>query len=218
MSANHGHDHDHDHDHAATFQPDIREPSAEWEFLEIALRELLIEKGVVTAREIEDTIEAWEHKSPEQGAKVVARAWVDGDFKQRLLEDGNAAVQELGIDFEAPKLVAVENTPQLHHMVVCTLCSCYPRPLLGIPPLWYKSREYRSRAVREPRAVLAEFGTELPDSIEVRVLDSTADCRFLVVPSRPAGTEGMSEDNLAALVTRDSMIGTAQAFTPGGKR
>lgn len=217
-STTHGHDHDHNHDHATTCQPDISEPSAEWEFLEIALRELLIEKGVVTAREIEDTIEAWEHKTPEQGAKVVARAWVDADFKQRLLENGNDAVQELGIDFEAPKLVAVENTAELHHMVVCTLCSCYPRPLLGIPPLWYKSREYRSRAVREPRAVLAEFGTQLPDDVEVRVLDSTADCRFLVVPSRPAGTDGMSESELAALVTRDSMIGTAQAFDPNGER
>ena len=218
MSSSHGHDHDHDHDHATTFQPDIPEPSKDWEFLEIALRELLIEKGVVTAREIEDTIEAWEHKTPEQGAKVVARAWVDAEFKQRLLDDGNTAVQEMGVDFETPKLVVVENTARLHHMVVCTLCSCYPRPLLGIPPLWYKSREYRSRAVREPRAVLAEFGTHLPDDIEVRVLDSTADCRFLVVPSRPAGTDGMSESDLAALVTRDSMIGTAQAFGRNGNR
>lgn len=211
------HDH-HDHDHATTFQPDIREPAEDWEFLEIALRELLIEKEIVTAREIEDTIEAWERKSPEQGARVVARAWTDPAFKARLLKDGNAAVGEMGLPFEGVKLVVVENTDDLHHMVVCTLCSCYPRPLLGIPPLWYKSREYRSRTVREPRAVLAEFGTNLPDDVEVRVLDSTADCRFLVIPKRPAGTEGMSEQELAALVTRDSMIGTAQALTPEGAR
>ena len=211
------HDH-HDHDHATTFQPDIREPAEDWEFLEIALRELLIEKEIVTAREIEDTIEAWERKTPEQGARVVARAWTDPAFKARLLEDGNAAVAEMGLPFEGVKLVVVENTDELHHMVVCTLCSCYPRPLLGIPPLWYKSREYRSRTVREPRAVLAEFGTNLPDDVEVRVLDSTADCRFLVIPKRPAGTDGMSEEELAALVTRDSMIGTAQALTPAGAR
>lgn len=222
-SHDHGHSHDghhdhHDHDHATTFQPDIPEPSAEWEFLEIALRELVIEKGIVTAREIEDTIEAWERKTPEQGARVVARAWVDPDFKRRLLEDGNAAVRELGFTFDVVELVVVENTPDLHHMVVCTLCSCYPRPLLGIPPLWYKSREYRARTVREPRAVLSEFGTVLPDDVEVRVLDSTADCRFLVLPIRPAGTDGMSEDELAKLVTRDSMIGTAQALGPDGAR
>ena len=140
------------------------------------------------------------------------------DEQARLLEDGNAAVAEMGLPFEGVKLVVVENTDELHHMVVCTLCSCYPRPLLGIPPLWYKSREYRSRTVREPRAVLAEFGTNLPDDVEVRVLDSTADCRFLVIPKRPAGTAGMSEQQLSALVTRDSMIGTAQALTPEGAR
>ena len=212
------HNHSHDHDHATTFQPDIREPSADWEFLEIALRELLIDKGVVTAREIEDTIEAWERKSPEQGARVIARAWTDPAYKQRLLADGNAAVVEMGCDYEGTKLVVAENTANLHHMVVCTLCSCYPRPLLGIPPLWYKSRAYRSRAVREPRAVLAEFGTVLPDDTEVRVLDSTADCRFLVLPARPPGTDHMDEEQLAALVTRDSMIGTARALSPGGDR
>jgi len=214
----HGHDHDQDEDHATTFQPDIREPSKDWEFLEIALRELLIDKGIVTARELEDTIEAWEQKNPEQGARVVARAWIDPEFKARLLEDGNAAVRELGLEFEGLKLVVVENTRSLHHMVVCTLCSCYPRALLGIPPLWYKSREYRSRTVREPRAVLAEFGTELSENVEVRVLDSTADCRYLVVPVRPAGTENMTEEQLAALVSRDSMIGTALARIPSGGR
>lgn len=216
------HDHDHHgHDHGAAghghshpVQPDLREPSQDWEFLEIALRELLIEKGVLTAREIAEKIEQWDRRTPQNGAEVIARAWSDPHFKARLLADGNAAVAELGYPFEGLQLVAVENTPQRHHMVVCTLCSCYPRQLLGIPPLWYKSRAYRSRAVREPRAVLAEFGTVLPEEVEVRVLDSTADCRYLVIPMRPAGTEGLSEAELATLVTRDSMIGTAQARTP----
>lgn len=213
----HDHTHDHGHDHT-TFQPDITEPSEDWEFLEITLRELLIDKGVITAREVQDQIEAWEKKSPEGGAKIVARAWTDRAFRQRLLEDGNAAVAEMGFEVEALKLIALENTNDLHHMVVCTLCSCYPRPLLGMPPLWYKSREYRSRAVREPRAVLKEFGTALPESMEVRVVDSTADCRYLVLPRRPQGTEGMSEAELADLVSRDSMIGTAEAFGSGGVR
>lgn len=213
----HDHTHDHGHDHT-TFQPDITEPSEDWEFLEITLRELLIDKGVITAREVQDQIEAWEKKSPEGGAKIVARAWTDRAFRRRLLEDGNAAVAEMGFEVEALKLIALENTNDLHHMVVCTLCSCYPRPLLGMPPLWYKSREYRSRAVREPRAVLKEFGTTLPKSMEVRVVDSTADCRYLVLPRRPQGTEGMSEAELADLVSRDSMIGTAEAFGSGGVR
>ena len=210
-----GHDH---HDHATTLQPDIREPTEEWEFLEIALRELLIEKGVLTAREIADTVEAWEQKTPQNGARIVAKAWTDAAFKTRLLADGTSAVAELGFVFEGTKLVAVENTAELHHMVVCTLCSCYPRPILGMPPLWYKSRDYRARAVREPRAVLAEFGTVLPERTQVRVLDSTADMRYLVIPRRPDGTEGLSEAALAALVTRDSMIGTATAMQPGGQR
>lgn len=206
------------HDHATTFQPDITEPHKEWEFLEIALRELLIEKEIVSAREIADTVEAWEQKSPEDGARIVAKAWTDAEFKARLLDDGNAAVADLGFVFEGTKLVVVENTPALHHMVVCTLCSCYPRPILGMPPLWYKSKAYRSRAVREPRAVLAEFGTDIPSGTEVRVLDSTADIRYLVIPRRPDDTDGMSEDALAELVTRDSMIGTATARQPAGGR
>ncbi|WP_235830212.1 nitrile hydratase subunit alpha [Algihabitans albus] len=215
---NHQHGHHHDHDHAKTLQPDLPEPTEEWEFLEIALRELLIEKGLLSARAIQDKIEEWDHRTPHNGAEVVARAWVDPAYKDRLLSDGNTAVAELGYPFEGLKLVVAENTPELHHMVVCTLCSCYPRQLLGIPPLWYKSRAYRARTVREPRAVLAEFGTLLPEDTEVRVLDSTADCRYLVVPMRPQGTEGMSEAELAGLVTRDSMIGTAQALTPEGGR
>jgi nitrile hydratase len=217
----HDHDHDHDHGHAhdhGPFRPDLKEPTEDWEFLEIALRELLIDKGVITAREIEDKIEEWDGKVPENGAKVVARAWVDPAFKKRLLADGNKAVAELGFEFPGLKLVVLENTPKVHNVIVCTLCSCYPRALLGLPPLWYKSREYRSRTVREPRAVLREFGTELADSVEVRVVDSTADCRFLVLPRRPAGTDGWNEEQLATLVTRDSMIGTALALAPDGER
>jgi nitrile hydratase len=217
----HHDDHDHGHPHAhdeRTFQPDIKEPTEEWEFLEIALRELLIEKGVVTAREIQDKIEEWDGKSPEQGARIVARAWTDPAFKKRLLADGNKAVAEMGFDVPGLKLVVLENTDDVHHMVVCTLCSCYPRTILGLPPLWYKSKEYRSRAVREPRTILKEFGTKVSTEKEVRVVDSTADCRFLVLPQRPEGTKGWSADRLAKLVTRDSMIGTAVALTANGER
>jgi len=217
----HHDDHDHGHPHAhdeRTFQPDIKEPTEEWEFLEIALRELLIEKGVVTAREIQDKIEEWDGKSPEQGARIVARAWTDPAFKKRLLADGNKAVAEMGFDVPGLKLVVLENTDDVHHMVVCTLCSCYPRTILGLPPLWYKSKEYRSRAVREPRTILKEFGTKVSTEKEVRVVDSTADCRFLVLPQRPEGTKGWSADRLAELVTRDSMIGTAVALTANGER
>ena len=169
-------------------------------------------------RQIADTVEAWEQKTPDHGARIVAKAWVDPAFKERLLSDGNAAVADLGYVFEGTQLVVVENTTDLHHMVVCTLCSCYPRPILGMPPLWYKSKDYRARAVREPRAVLAEFGTEIPAGTEVRVLDSTADIRYLVIPRRPDGSNGMSEAELADLVTRDSMIGAATALRPDGGR
>ena len=219
-----GHDHghgpdDHGHDHAHTgFQPDLKEPTEEWELLEIALRELLVEKGVVTAREIEDKIEEWDGKSPESGARIVARAWTEPAFKKRLLADGNEAVAEMGFEVPGLKLVVLENTKAVHHMVVCTLCSCYPRTILGLPPLWYKSKAYRSRAVREPRAILAEFGTSVPEDVEVRVVDSTADCRFLVLPQRPKGTRGWTPERLAGLVTRDSMIGTALALEPDGRR
>jgi nitrile hydratase len=209
----HAHDHDHPHDHGP-FQPDIKEPSEDWEFLEIALRELMIEKEILTAREIQEKIEEWDGKCPEVGARIVAKAWTDPAFKARLLADGNAGVGELGLSVPGLKLVVLENTDDVHNMIVCTLCSCYPRPILGLPPLWYKSREYRSRAVREPRSVLAEFGTEIPDDTEVRVVDSTADCRFLVLPQRPEGTEGWSEDQLVGIVSRDSMIGTAVVPAP----
>ena len=206
----HDHDHDQDHDHPhAPPQPDDRVHSYH-QILSIALKELLIEKGVVTAAEVRSFIEKRDSITPGNGAKVVARAWVDSAFRARLLEDGNAAAAELGFPITGTKLVAVENTPETHNVVVCTLCSCYPRDLLGLPPSWYKSRAYRARVVREPRAVLHEFGTEIPDEVALRVHDSTADIRFLVVPQRPAGTHDLDEEALAALVTRDSMIGVVR--------
>lgn len=206
----HGHEHDHAH---APPQPDDRVHSY-YQILGIALKELLVEKGVVTADEVRRQIERRDSITPANGAKVVAKAWTDTAFRARLLADGNAAVAELGFEMTTTRLVAVENTPDEHNVVVCTLCSCYPRDLLGLPPSWYKSRAYRARVVREPRAVLAEFGATLPDSVRVRVHDSTADMRFLVIPERPAGTDNMSEAELATLVTRDSMIGVSRANTP----
>lgn len=179
-----------------------------------AIQSLLIEKGLVTADEVRRAVEEMDSRSPALGARIVAKAWVDPAFKAQLLADAKAAVAELGIDtgFIA-ELVAVENTEQVHHVVVCTLCSCYPRAILGYPPDWYKSLNYRSRVVVEPRAVLKEFGLELDPNVEVRVLDSSADMRYLVLPIRPPGTEHLSEEALASLVTRDSMIGVAQALT-----
>ena len=210
----HDHDHDHDHDHPhAPPQPDDKVHSY-YQILSIALKELLIEKGVVTAAQVRQFIEKRDSITPAHGAKVVARAWVDPAYRERLFEDGNAAAAELGFPITGTKLVAVENTPDTHNVVVCTLCSCYPRDLLGLPPAWYKSRAYRARVVREPRAVLAEFGTAIPDDVALRVHDSTADMRFLVVPRRPEGTDGMDEDALAAIVTRDSMIGVALVDPP----
>ncbi|MEM7710272.1 MAG: nitrile hydratase subunit alpha [Pseudomonadota bacterium] len=179
--------------------------------MEIAIRELLIEKGVLTADRIARQIDAMDARVPANGAQVVARAWTDPGFRHRLLNDGSAACGEMGFDVGPMKLIAVENTDMLHNVVVCTLCSCYPRNLLGLPPDWYKSRAYRSRTVREPRKVLAEFGVNLPSDVEVRVHDSTADMRYLVIPRRPDGTDGLDESSLAALVTRDSMIGTGVA-------
>ena len=204
----HHHDHDHDHPHAPP-QPDDKVHSYH-QILSIALKELLIEKGIVTAAQVRQFIEKRDSITPANGAKVVARAWVDPAYRARLFEDGNAAAAELGFPITGTKLVAVENTADTHNVVVCTLCSCYPRDLLGLPPAWYKSRAYRARVVREPRAVLREFGTELSDDVALRVHDSTADIRFLVVPQMPAGTESLDEDALAALVTRDSMIGVAR--------
>jgi nitrile hydratase len=179
-----------------------------------AVGELLIEKGVFTAEDLRRTIEAIDARSPADGARLVARAWRDPAYRGRLLADVNAAAGELGIDAGAIPIRALENTKRLHNLVVCTLCSCYPRGLLGLPPDWYKERAYRSRAVREPRAVLAELGTEIPDDVEIRVHDSTADLRYIVLPLQPAGTDGLDEAALAALVTRDCLIGTALPRAP----
>jgi nitrile hydratase len=180
-----------------------------------AIRDLLVAKGVLTRDDIQHQIEYMDARSPANGARLVARAWVDPAFKQRLLSDPKAACAEMGIDAtDLTEFVVLENTEQVHNMVVCTLCSCYPRPILGRPPDWYKSFAYRSRAVVEPRAVMAEFGTALPESVEVRVFDSSADMRYLVLPMRPPGTEDMSEAQLAELVTRDSLIGVTEAKVP----
>ncbi|MEM8850646.1 MAG: nitrile hydratase subunit alpha [Pseudomonadota bacterium] len=196
------------------YRADQDGPLTRSQVMEIAIRELLIEKGVLTADQIASQIDAMDARNPANGAQVVARAWADPAFRDRLLTDGSAACGEMGFDVGPMKLIAVENTDALHNIIVCTLCSCYPRNLLGLPPDWYKSRAYRSRTVREPRKVLAEFGVTLPDDVEVRVHDSTADMRYLVVPRRPDGTEDLDEAGLAALVTRDSMIGTGIAKTP----
>ena len=193
-------------------------PLTYFQLMEISLRELLVEKGVVTEEEVAEEVEAMRKRGYERGARVVARAWVDPEYKKRLLANGTEACEELGLEIPALKLLAVENTPEVHNAIVCTLCSCYPRMLLGIPPEWYKSRNYRSRMVREPRAVLAEFGLEIPEQVAIRVHDSTADMRYLVLPMRPAGTEGWSEQQLADLVTRDSMIGTGLPKQPGETR
>ena len=178
-----------------------------------AIRDLLLEKGVITKEDIQSQVEYQEARSPANGAKIVARAWVDPSFKARLIADPKAACAELGIDASAlNEFVVLENTEKVRHMVVCTLCSCYPRPILGRPPDWYKSFNYRQRSVNDPRGVMREFGLMLPDDVEVRVHDSTADIRYLVLPLRPKGTEGLSEAELAKLVTRDSMIGVMDAL------
>ncbi|MEM7440435.1 MAG: nitrile hydratase subunit alpha [Pseudomonadota bacterium] len=209
--------HDH-HDHLSPsehpYRADQDVPLTRFQCMEIAMRELLIEKGIVTADEVTNAIADMDARSPAGGAKVVARAWTDPEFRTRLLADGSAAANEMGFDAGAMELVAVENTASVHNVVVCTLCSCYPRNLLGLPPDWYKQRAYRSRVVKEPRKVLSEFGLDLPDDVQVRVHDSTADLRYIVIPERPDGTDGMDADALAALVSRDSMIGVARAKTP----
>jgi nitrile hydratase len=205
----------HDHDHPHPKRPDIEDlPVTETQRLEMAVRELLIEKGVFRGSDLRRAIEVIDAWTPAHGARLVARAWLDPEFKARLLADAPAAARELGVDPGPTRLVALENTPERHNLVVCTLCSCYPKRILGIPPDWYKSRAYRSRAVHEPRAVLAEFGTELAEGVAVHVHDSTADLRYLVLPMRPPGTEGLSEEELAALVTRDSMIGVTTVTAP----
>jgi nitrile hydratase len=198
-----------DHSHAT--HPDSTDHLTYYQTMEIAVRELLIEKGIVTADDVRRQVEDMDGRNAGLGAKMVARAWVDPDYKHRMLADGNAAAVEVGLDHGIFKLVVVENTPQIHNVIVCTLCSCYPRWLLGLPPDWYKSRSYRSRVVREPRLVLREFGLDLPDDVTVRVHDSNADMRYLVLPMRPMGTEELSENQLAALATRDSMVGVTVA-------
>ena len=185
-----------------------------------ALESLLVEKGLVDPAALDALVDAYENQiGPRNGARVVARAWTDAAYKQRLLQDGGAAVAELGYGgSQGEHLVVVENGAAVHNLVVCTLCSCYPWPILGLPPVWYKSAPYRSRAVIDPRGILREFGLNLPESVEVRVWDSTAEIRYLVLPERPAGTEGMTEDELSALVTRDAMIGVAQVAPPQGAK
>ncbi|TMH68822.1 MAG: nitrile hydratase subunit alpha [Betaproteobacteria bacterium] len=207
------HDQDHDHAHVHRFppRPDQDDTLTYYRAMETAVRELLIDKGVITADDVRRQVEDMDGRNAGRGAKMVARAWLDLAYKQRMLANGSKAAEEIGLDVGPLKLVVVENTSSVHNVIVCTLCSCYPRMLLGLPPDWYKSRNYRSRMVREPRAVLAEFGTVIPPDVAIRVHDSTADMRYLVVPKRPTGTENWSEAELARLVTRDSMIGVALA-------
>ena len=198
-------DHHHDHDHHSDVPSDVA--------LRVkALELLLIEKGLVDPAALDAIIETYEHKvGPHNGARVVARAWADPAYRQRLLEDGTAAIAELGYAGPQGSIIVVENSDSVHNLIVCTLCSCYPYPVLGLPPVWYKSAAYRSRAVIDPRGVLQELGLEIPDDIEVRVWDSNAEVRYMVLPKRPDGTENMDEDGLAALVSRDAMIGVAHA-------
>ena len=199
----------HGHDHAHLSEPDEDSSPSRYQAMEIAVRELLIEKGVLTADEIRRQIERMDGAHAGRGGAVVARAWVDPAFKARVLADGTAACRELGLEVGALKLIVVENTAQLHNLIVCTLCSCYPWAVLGLPPSWYKSPAYRARIVREPRAVLAEFGLELPDGTEIRVWDANSETRYLVLPLRAEGTGEMDEDELASLITRNGLIGTA---------
>ena len=215
----HDHDHPHSDGHAAPhrhppLRPDQDDTITYWRAMEIAVRGLLIDKGILSADDIRRQVEDMDSRTPLQGARVVAKAWTDPEFRELLLADGNAACETLGIEGGVYKLVVVENSDNVHNVIVCTLCSCYPRWLLGLPPDWYKSRNYRSRVINEPRDVLKEFGTEIAGNTVVRVHDSTADMRYLVLPRRPAGTDGWSEDKLAPLVTRDSMIGVAFATKP----
>ncbi len=192
------------------------EPDSEIELRVKALESLLVEKGLIDPQMLDAVIDTYEHKvGPKNGAKVVARAWTDPAFRQRLFKDATAAVAEMGFaGAEGAHLIALENTPRVHNLVVCTLCSCYPWPLLGLPPVWYKSPPYRSRAVSDPRGVLREFGLELGDQVEIRVWDSSAKIRYIVIPQRPAGTSRLNEEQLAALVTRDSMVGVAKVAAP----
>ncbi len=196
--------------------PHNAKPDSEAALRVRALEAILTEKGLIDPKALDALVDTYEHKiGPRNGAKVVAKAWVDPQYKQRLLKDGTAAIKELGFSgLQGEDMVVVENTPEVHNLLVCTLCSCYPWPTLGLPPVWYKSAPYRARAVSDPRGVLKEFGVELPETVEVRTWDTTAELRYLVLPERPAGTEHMTEEQLADLVTRDSMIGVGTAKTP----
>jgi nitrile hydratase subunit alpha len=208
LSHAHGHSHDHDHDHQVVpSDPALRVK---------ALESLLVEKGLVDRAALDALVDAYEHKiGPRNGARVVAHAWVDPEYKTRLLADANNAVAEFGfVSKQGDRMLVVENTPKVHNVIVCTLCSCYPWPVLGLPPVWYKSAPYRSRVVIDPRGVLREFGLDIPEDVEVRVWDSTAELRYLVLPERPAGTEHLNEEQLAALVTRDSMVGVGNVAPP----
>jgi nitrile hydratase alpha subunit len=196
--------HDHPHDHEKD-----EGPPCEHEIMSRAMQELLEEKGLISAEQVRRRMELFEAEFPQRGSKVIAHAWSDAAFRKRLLEDGKAACAEWGLDLEADRLIAVANTPEVHNVIVCTLCSCYPRALLGMPPTWYKSENYRRRVVREPRAVLKEFGTVIADSVTIRVHDSNADMRYVVVPMRPKGTESWSEERLASILTRDTLVGVA---------
>ena len=209
----HDHDHDHGHDHVHH-----ERPATESELRARALEALLVERGLVSTDAIDAVVEYYENDvGPQNGARVIARAWVDPAYRARLLGDGSSAIAELGYGgVEGGHMVVVENTPDVHNVIVCTLCSCYPWPVLGLPPTWYKSDAYRARVVAEPRHVLGEFGLELDPDVDVRVWDSSAEVRYLVLPERPPGTEGLSEEQLAALVTRDSMIGVARVESPAG--
>ena len=202
-----GHNHDHDH----------QDVPSDLTLRTKALESLLVEKGLVDRAALDALIDTMEHKvGPRNGARVVARAWVDPDYRKRLLDNAPAAIAELGYSSgQGDHMIVVENGPKVHNLIVCTLCSCYPWPVLGLPPVWYKSAPYRSRAVSDPRGVLRDFGVELPKDTEIRIWDSTAEIRYIVLPLRPAGTEGWSEEKLADLVTRDSMIGTGLAKKPG---
>ena len=206
MSEHHDHEHDHEHGADSHHHP---LPMAPVEARVAAIESVLVERGLFDTEALDAIVERFEHHlGPMNGAKVVARAWVDPDYKQRLLADATPAIAELGFGgAEGDHMVVVENTPDVHNLVVCTLCSCYPWPVLGLPPRWYKAPAYRARAVREPRALLAEMGTDIPDDVEIRVWDSSAEVRYLVLPQRPPGTASLAEEELAALVTRDSMIG-----------
>lgn len=212
MSHDHEHDHDHHHDHGQDVPSDTA--------LRVkALESLLIEKGLVDPAALDAVVDTYENKiGPRNGARIVARAWTDPTYKARLMGDATAAIAEMGYTgAQGEHMVVVENTPEVHNLVVCTLCSCYPWPVLGLPPVWYKSSAYRSRAVIEPRGVLNEFGLALSDDVAVRVWDSTAEIRYLVLPERPAGTDGMDAEALAALVTRDAMVGVAKVAGPAAK-